>query len=377
MRPHGRRRARGIVSVLAAYSPGTGDQIMGRSSPFLRLLFATVVSFAIGCGRSSSGSFVDLEGMAMGTSWHVRLPALPAGRDEEQLAHAIARVLDEVEDQMSTYRPSSELSRFNKLESDEWMPVSAATVEVVKEAQRVHALSLGAFDPTVHPVLALWGFGAAGEEREKLPTEAEIADARARTGFDAIEVRLDPPALRKTRPEVMLDLSAIAKGWGVDQVSDFLRGAGVTSSFVEVGGEVCVRGAHPDGTLWRIGIEVPGETLERTVYAVLPLRDASVATSGDYRNYVEIEGERFSHTIDPRDGRPVGHRLASVSVVAETCAEADALATALMVLGEDEGYTFAEEHDIRALFLVRTDDGFDPRRTEGMPSLEPVSRGKP
>src|SRR5690606_16256873 len=301
------------------------------------------------------------------------VPGLPSGMTKEEVEQAIAARLETVEIQMSTWRETSDVSRFNRsTETGIWFAVARATADVVIEAKRIFDETGGAFDPTVHPLVALWGFGAAGKPRDTIPTDAEILEARSRTGFDAIEVRRDPPALRKDRPDLTLDLSAIAKGWGVDQVFELLRGLGVASCFVEVGGEVRVAGTRPDGSPWRVGIEVPKESSERRPYTVLPLSEGAVATSGGYRSFVDIAGERFSHTIDPRDGRPVRHALGSVTVVTDTCTEADALATALLVLGPDEGYTFAEKHGLRALFLVRQGEEIVERRTPNMPETQPV-----
>lgn len=291
----------------------------------------------------------------MGTSWSIRMNALPEGLTAAELQSEIDARLERVNDQMSTWRPDSELSRFNRSEQTDWFAVSADTTRVVSEAQRISELSGGAFDVTVNPLISLWRFNTK-ERLQKLPTEAAIETALKQTGFDRVAIRHDPPALKKAAGDLSVDLSAIAKGFGVDVIAGYLDEVGVEGYMVEIGGEVRTRARKRDGSPWRVGVEAPLDG-RRQLHGVIELEDLSLATSGDYRNFEMIAGKRYSHTIDPRTGRPVEHHLASVSVLHQQCMTADGLATALMVLGPEDGYNWADEHGIPALFIVRNDDG--------------------
>jgi len=202
----------------------------------------------------------------------------------------------------------------------------------------------------------LWGFGAGASAEPQVPSDEAVAAARALVGFHHVRLSDDPPSVTKDEDGVECDLSAIAKGYGVDLVSEELSRRGWKNFMVEVGGEVRTSGKNATGEAWRIGIEkpLPGtRALQRT----LPLSGLSLATSGDYRNFYEEDGKLYSHLIDPREGRPVSHALASVSVVEDTCMRADALASGLLVLGPEEGYQLAVREDLTALFLIRNDDG--------------------
>ncbi len=303
----------------------------------------------------------EISGQTMGTSYSVKLRQLPQGRTPSDLQADIDRLLDEINDQMSTYRADSELSRFNRRASLEWFPVSADTAVVVARALAVAEDSGGAFDPTVGPLVRLWNFGP-GPRTNQVPGDAEIDAALEIVGYEKVTARTDPPSLRKTVPGVELDLSAIAKGFAVDRVAEYLSGAGVADFMVEIGGEMRVSGSRPDGDAWRIGVEAPAIDARRAGW-MLPLSDASLATSGDYRNYFESDGTRYSHTIDPRTGRPVTHSLASVTIVADDCATSDAWATTLMVLGPEEGLRWAEERKIAAWMLLHERDGISQQAT--------------
>ncbi len=301
------------------------------------------------------------EGPVMGTIFHVTVVAPPAPLDRKAAADGVAAALGEVDRQMSTYRADSELSRFNRAPPGEWVPVSAATAEVVAKALEVHALSDGAFDVTVGPLVDLWGFGAGSSGEPRVPGDEELAAAARNVGSKELGVRLDEPALIKYA-ERRIDLSAIAKGYGVDRAALWLQAQGVTDYMVEVGGEVRTAGHNPQGHAWRIGIETPA--LQRGApIAAVALRNESVATSGDYRNYFEIDGKRYSHTIDPVTARPITHGLASVTVIANDCMSADAFATAIDVLGPDKGLALAERQHLPVYLVVRSNGGFEARHS--------------
>ena len=315
------------------------------------------------------GPYVALSGRSMGTTWDVKVASRGLRGDAVRgLAATIQARLDHVESLMSTYDPDSELMRFNRQASTEPFPASPETLAVFAAAREVSRLSSGAFDVTVKPLVEAWGFGAASRDDDP-PSDAEIQSLRERVGWDRIAV--DPPAgtLRKTRADVEADLSAIAKGFGVDEVADALAGLGYENYLVEVGGELRARGRRLDGLHWRVAIERPDATT-RAIQEVIELRDQAMATSGDYRNYYERDGVRLSHTIDPRDGHPIRHRLASVTVLHATAMQADGLATALDVLGPDEGYTLAVREGLAAYLLVRGEDGgFEVRATPAFSAL--------
>ncbi|MBN2309227.1 MAG: FAD:protein FMN transferase [Candidatus Hydrogenedentes bacterium] len=291
----------------------------------------------------------------MGTTYSVKITIHPHDWAEAQQMEAVIRArLDEVERCMSTYNSASELSQFNLLHTSEPFEVSAATAHVFAMAHQVSAASGGAFDVTVGPLVNAWGFGP--EKREGVPSDDELAALRARVGYDKIDVDEARATLRKTRPDVYCDLSAIAKGYAVDRAAEALEEHGFHDYMVEVGGEVRTAGGNRHSTPWRIGIEKP-DAAGRTVERVVPMSGQALATSGDYRNYYEVDGNRLSHTIDPRTGRPITHHLASVSVLHDECAMADAYATALMVLGPEEGFALAEKLGLAALFIVRDGPG--------------------
>jgi thiamine biosynthesis lipoprotein len=304
------------------------------------------------------------EGATMGTTYHVTLVDPPAGLAREAATSGVDAALARVNAQMSTWRADSEVSRFNRAAPGEWFAVSADTAAVVATALQVHERSGGAFDITVGPLVGLWGFGAGSSSRgvDQVPPDALVAAAAARVGSQALRVRMDPPALFKSADRE-IDLSAIAKGHGVDRAALWLEGNGVANYMVEVGGEVRTRGHNPQGRKWRIGIEAPELLQQGRAITAVALGDESVATSGDYRNYFESGGRRYSHTIDPATARPVEHALASVTVVAPDCKSADALATAIDVLGPERGLAFAEREKLAVYLVVRAGSGFESRHS--------------
>lgn len=346
-----------------------------RLSTLLTILMIGIAGLLLALDRTSdtrsptAGRAVTFNGNTMGTTYSVKVAHLPATVDRNRVASEIEKQLDRVNALMSTYDPNSELSRFNASDSDDWFPVSLETAQVVSEAIRVGDLSDGALDVTVGPVVDLWSFGSESRP-EGIPTTHEIATAMSAVDYNQLDIRLDPRALKKPSPTCRVDLSSLAKGFGVDQVAETLETLGIHHYMVEVGGEIRTAGLNTTGKPWQIAVEVP-TTIGRGIQRVIPLGNQAMATSGDYRNYFEQDGVRFCHIIDPRTGRPVNHRLASVSVLANTCMEADALATALFVLGPEEGLQLAEAQNIPALFLIRTDRGFTESTTPTFPTAQP------
>ncbi len=298
-----------------------------------------------------------IAGSSMGTTYSVQIPGDLTSEEERSLADLVKAALDDVENRMSTWIDESELSRLNASTDTDWQTVSPSLCEVLELAERISRSSNGAFDTTVGPLVDAWGFGASGERR--VPDAAEIDALRQVTGYEQLAVDCASLRVRKSIAELRIDLSAIAKGYGVDRVADALGSSGIESYLVEVGGEMRARGLKPDGSLWRIGIETPNREI-RAVYEAIELSNTGLATSGDYRNFFEADGTFYSHTIDPRTGAPTTHRTAGVTVLNETTAAADAWATALLVLGSENGLETAERENIAALFLDRGKDGIEP-----------------
>jgi len=359
---------------------GSGTALSGRAKvllPLVLLLLLAASVHRLACAPMPRAQAV-FSGESMGTRWSVKLAVVDldaAVRDG--VRRAIETELRVVDEAMSTWRPDSELSRFNAHASTEPFPVSSEVLSVFRVAAEISELSDGAFDITVGPVVTAWGFGATN--RVPGPPAAEELDRlRGRVGYQLVEVRAG--ALRKSRGDVTCDLSAIAKGFAVDRVAEALSRLGYRDHLVEVGGEIRARGRRLDGGAWRVAIERP-DAGAQDAFDVLLLRDVSLATSGDYRNFFDSGEQRYSHTIDPRTARPIEHALASVSVLHQDAVYADALATALNVLGPEAGYSLAEREGLAALFIVRESDAeFSARATPAFVaarSLEPDAAQAP
>lgn len=311
-----------------------------------------------GCGRDAAGTATTgqrFSGLTMGSTYTVRLAGtdLPAAR-LEQLQGDVQAALDAVDQRMSLYRPDSELSRFNAHAGGTPFEMSAALTEVMQRAQQVAEFSDGAFDVTVAPLVLAWGFGP--QPRQGLPDAALRSALQARTGWR--QLSLDAPSRRahKAQAGLQADLGGIAKGYGVDQAARVLQAAGIEHYMVEVGGEVRTAGHNPQGRPWQIGIEEPDAVPQRA-RLVLPLSGRAMATSGDYRHWFQEGTRRYSHEIDPRSAEPIAHGLASVTVVADDCMQADAWATALIVMGPQRGLALAQAQGLAAHFIVRGADG--------------------
>ncbi|MFK7736614.1 MAG: FAD:protein FMN transferase [Pirellulaceae bacterium] len=276
----------------------------------------------------------------MGTTYSIKL--LPnTGTPLATLAGAVDEELASVNQQMSTYIEDSELSRFNQLESNDWFDVSDDVVQVLRLALSLSEDTDGAFDVTVGPLTNRWGFGPDGLP-EKVPSQAEIDETLTAVGYEKLVWQDEPPALRKSEVSLQIDLSAIAKGHGVDRVTRLLEANGIEDYFVEIGGEVRARGNRQGGGVWRVGIEKPVSEV-REVIGVVELKNQAMATSGSYRNFFEQDGIVYSHTIDPRTGRPAKRSIVSATAIADDCASADGIATGMMCLGIHQGLELAEQ----------------------------------
>lgn len=314
----------------------------------------------------------ELGGQTMGTRWSVRFwhPIGTASAPHGVLRAAIEAALDTVVQQMSPWEPGSDLSRYNRAASGHWQALPEPFFSVLRCALDLARDSGGAYDPTVAPVVDLWGFGPA-PARDTVPAAAEIDTARARVGWQRLA--LDVPRRRVHQPGgSALDLSSIAKGHAVDAVAQALRVPGCDNMLVEVGGELLGCGRRPDGTPWRVAVKLPGLDTTDTDEApgpVLALPDLAVATSGDDFRHFVADGVHCSHTLDPRTGWPIRHALVSVTVVHPQCMQADALATALLVLGPEAGWAYAQRHRLAALFIRRGTGGHEARPTEQFEAL--------
>ncbi|MCL1078870.1 FAD:protein FMN transferase [Parashewanella spongiae] len=316
------------------------------------LLLITFVGGLVACSKTADT--ISLSGSTMGTTYNVKLVSNNKVPDLDTLHAEIDLVLEQVNDQMSTYRPDSELSTYNRLLNGQGMKVSPDTITVVSEAKRLNELTDGALNVTVGPLINLWGFGP-GKRRVEPPVQSEIDAAKAMMNISA--VMIDGNRLIKGSDDLYVDLSAIAKGFGVDKIASILNKYDVTGYLVEIGGELKSKGTKADGSTWKVAIEKP-TTDERKVQQIVSLKDMAMATSGDYRNYFEKDGKRFAHIVDPRSGFPIQHTLASVTVLHDDCMVADGLATAMMVMGTKDALKLAKQQELAIMLIEKQGDGF-------------------
>ncbi len=310
-------------------------------------------------GRPADGPLEDIfHGPTMGTTWTVKIVSTEMDDTARAgLQETLQETVDQVDRRMSTWKPDSELSQLNAHDTTPFA-LSPALAEVLAEAERIHKFTGGAFDITVGPLVNAYGFGPG--DAPSPPSDAQLRELRTLVGQGKLVLTMDSKSgdrtARKKATGLYCDLSGIAKGYGVDQVAAVLENLGHQHYMVEIGGEVRTSGRNRSGEVWRIGVETP-DAATRAVREVIPLLDGAMATSGEYRNFYEIDGVRYSHTIDPRSGRPVQHRLASVTVLHDSCMTADALATAMNVLGPDAGYELAIETGLAVLFIQEHGSG--------------------
>lgn len=308
------------------------------------------------CGSDARLPQYELTGSALGTTFSVLLVAPGELFSKDELRSSILETLDDVDRLASTWREDSELSRFNANASNTWIDTSIEFCEAIERALDIGRLTDGAFDITVGPLVNLWGFGPEGDVTEP-PAEDRLRAMMSQVGYEQLQTRCDMPAVQKRSGSIYIDLSGWAKGYAVDKLAALLDQRALKDYLVEIGGELRVRGHNAEGLKWAIAIEAPSTT-KRLPHSVLRLTDVSVATSGDYRNFFDYDGNHYSHTIDARTGYPVSHALAAVTVVNESAAYADAMATALLVLGPTKGPERAEQLGVAAYFLIRNETDF-------------------
>lgn len=324
------------------------------SAIFLALFLGSIFLFS-----GSNDEIQRLDGFTMGTSYELQVVDMPEDISAAQVAEDVSELLAVLDTELfSTYAVNSELSRFNRHAANLPFTASAEMIEVLLLAQEISALSAGAFDITVGSLVNLWGFGPNIRVFESLPSQSQIDSAKALVGFQYLTINPSSQEIRKTR-DIYVDLSAIAKGYAVDQLAAYFDEAGVQNYFLELGGELKIKGTKPRGESWVPAIEAPHDTAS-AVYQIFYSRgdNIAVAGSGDYRNYFEEEGVRYSHEIDPRSGRPINHQLVAAYVIDESAARADALATTYMVLGLDAAKSLAEKQRQAVYFIYKDAEGF-------------------
>lgn len=325
--------------------------MLNKAGLFNRVSFFFIITLALlatACSDLKASKPIALQGNTMGTTYSITIAQPAKNLSAESLQNVIDGLLNDVNQQMSTYIDDSEITQFNNSPVNQWMTVSPDFIEVVNLSQGLSELSQGKFDVTIGPLIELWGFGRKASDQ--VPSDAAILEAQAKVGWQALAVDSEQSRLLKTKA-IAINLSAIAKGFGVDKIARYLESLNIENYLVEIGGEIRVKGMSPKDKPWRLGIEKPTLAQEGAQQIVV-LDNASIATSGDYRNYFEEDGLRYSHTIDPQSGKPVRHNIASVTVIANTAALADGYATTLNVMGLDNALTLAESQNIDAFFIV-------------------------
>ena len=314
--------------------------------------FITVMSLAL-AGCQPAERIEVLSGPTMGSTYTIKYVANSTTPAADAAGVAVQEILDEVDRQMSTWRTDSDLSRFNRLPAGSCRQMPAAVIGLVSYAQQLSASTDGQFDITAGPLLKLWGFDA-NSRQQQVPTDEQLGQALAQTGYQHLHISGEQLCKDK---DLQLDLSSVAAGYAVDRIAARFAETGLSSYMIEVTGELYAVGKKPDGSPWRIGIELPAEG-PLTASRIVEIDGLAVNTSGDYRNYFEQDGVRFSHVINARSGKPVTHRVAAVTVIDSSTLVADALGTVLLLLGLEDGMQYSVEHDVAAMFVERNGDNF-------------------
>lgn len=298
-----------------------------------------------GLEQRKKAEFYELQGQTMGTFYHIKIRC-QTKIDQKKLSQKIKQELRKINQQMSVFIPDSEINQINSTQKNKEIKLSPEMHLVLQTAQRINKETQGAFDPTIEPLIELWGFGK--NRHKKIPSSTEIKQAKEHSGFEKLYINTQANSLIKKQDEITLNLSAIAKGYGVDRLAACLKAEGINNFIVEIGGEVKTSGTKtPQGQDWNIAIESPIEKI------ILNLKDNAVATSGNYHNFYEKNGQKYGHTLSPQTGYPVNNELVSATVVAPSCMEADAYATAFMVMGEKKALDFAKQHNLAVILLSR------------------------
>ncbi|PTT95968.1 thiamine biosynthesis protein ApbE [Pseudomonas sp. HMWF031] len=326
----------------------------------------TLIVMLSACGNGDS--MESFGGPTMGSTYsikYVRRAGLPAPAD---VRVEVEKILTEIDRQMSTYRSDSDISRFNDLPANRCQKMPASILKLIRVGEQLSEQSEGSYDLTVEPLLNLWGFGPQGRE-EKVPAEQALAQARQRVGYQ--HLRIEGDQLCKDAA-VEVDFNSIAAGYAVDTIAARLEALGIHDYLAEATGELKAAGKKLDGSPWYIALEEPRDD-QQVAERIVAVDGLGLSTSGDYRNYFEQDGRRYSHTFDARAGAPITHALASVTVIHPSALMADGLSTLLLILGPERGWDYAEKHDIGAFFVIRADTGFVTRTSH---AFERVTGGK-
>jgi len=330
----------------------------------MKIIFGLLILFFL--TFCSPPETTDFYGNTMGTTYSIKIAGADISAEQKvMLQKDIDTLLKDVNMRMSTYIPESEISVFNRSQSTSKMVVSEQFMEVTRLSKQISAESGGAFDVTVGPAVDLWGFGKK-DRRENPPSLEEVAQVKEYVGMDKLQINEN--SISKTNPKTELDFSAVAKGYGVDKVAELIKNRGYENYLVEIGGEVVVKGKNANNEKWRVGIDKPliEQTVNRNLQAILAITNVAVATSGDYRNYFVSHDSLYSHTLDPKTCRPIINGVASATIVAPNCAMADAMATAIMVMGEEKAIAWIESKpDVEAMVILREEDGFKIIQSSG------------
>ncbi|HCK80598.1 MAG TPA: FAD:protein FMN transferase [Candidatus Competibacter sp.] len=339
-----------------------------RHARFRSLVSLPLCVLLAACEAERPDPTIRIAGSTMGTRYELKLAPQAGQSVPADLKARADELLAQINRQMSTYDPDSELSRFNRDPRTDWIEVSPELYQVVAEGLRFSELTRGAFDITVGPLVNLWGFGPE-PRRDQAPSEAEIQQARQRVDYRRLHARAQPPALKKERADLYVDLSALAKGYAVDRLAELAQASGIDNYLVAIGGDLRAKGHNGKGQPWTVAIERPVAD-RRAVERLIRPGDHAVSTAGDYRNFFEQDGRRYSHIIDPRSGRPAPQTVASVTVISQLDLKADAADTALLAAGAERGLQLASEHHLAAFFILVGADGggFEERYT---PEFEP------
>ncbi|MCK5297249.1 MAG: FAD:protein FMN transferase [Alphaproteobacteria bacterium] len=306
--------------------------------------------------------FIEFHGKTMGTTYYVKI----ASKHKDSALHGnIKELLENFNSQMSTWDKDSELSKLNSVKNSEWVDISEEVWRVLKLSKKISIETGGAFDISVGKLVNLWGFGADGKRRIEPPIPQEIEQVKNHIGMDKLELHQTLFKARKKDAKLYLDLSAIAKGYGVDLVSEYLLSKGYSNHIIEIGGELRVSGFRYPKKQWKIAVEVPDSSIRKNG-RILELTNTGVATSGDYRNFFTYKGKRYSHTINPLTGKPVTHNLTSVTVFNKDCAVADAYATAFMVIGATKALELANKKHLKVVFYVKVNDKIEEKLSKAM-----------
>ena len=319
----------------------------------MRILIIIFLMIGTGACQNNNYKIVLINGLTMGTTYSIKIKTADAVVNQEKIRADIEKILLEINQKMSTYIVDSELSVINFSNSLDSNLISDDLFKVISHANTISKTTNGAFDITVGPLVNLWGFGPNKSEN-KIPSNEEIELIKKNIGYKKIYLNKETTSIKKLHPDLYVDLSGIAKGFAVDKIALYLNSYNLENYLVEIGGELIAKGTNEDNEVWQIGIENPNNNLVK----IIGLKDIAMATSGDYRNYFEKNGVRYSHTINPNTGKPIKHKLASITVLDKTAMNADALATAFMVLGPAKTIELANELKIGVYLIIKNDENF-------------------